>query len=471
MQFIKRTLLLFIAALLAYSCADENESPHYTGEIQFSFNPNATIKPEGRTVADFPDGSYLIVTIESTSGASIFTRERIDLVRVGYEYIGEPIAIPEGNFRLTDFWVVSPTQVLLYAAPKEGAPLADLVDDPLPQTFSINKDQLSNVDVQVIDVTDSSPQDFGYASFDLDVIRKFQITVFVAGENGLVLSSATATLLDGIDTLQLESLDAKVNTIGFVEDPDDTVTLAITRTGYARYTRKFTFNQLKHELGGNPLTVVLSPAVTFIALADASSFSPYSFRMSGIPGQIIIDWGDGTSDIFSIELNQMHEHVYTHSGKYFVSITGDLENITEFASSYGAAPIIDHIDVSAFTQLEDIRIGLTTSPASINLTKNKKLTSIMFRGNDMSEVIIAPDNILTYVSLDGPNRFTTASLETFVNILYQSVVASGRTGGYISLYAIWYETDNAMIGPPSRDTLNKLHSLRNDYGWQLDPIP
>jgi hypothetical protein len=471
MQLLKRTLLLFVAAMLAYSCADENESPRYTGQIQFSFNPNATIKPGGRTAAEFPDGSYLIVTIQSANGQAIFTREQVELVRVGDEYISEPLPLAEGNFRLTDFWVVSPSRVLLYAAPKESAPLADLVDDPLPLTFSVGKDQLSNVGVQVIDVSDTSPQDFGYASFDLEVVRKFQISVFTPSENGLEMSSATATLLDGLDTLQLESLDAKVNTLGFTEAPDDTMTLAITKPGYGRYTRKFTFNQLKQELGGTPLTVVLEPAVTFIALADANSFNPYSFRLSGTGGQFTVDWGDGTSSLFDIGAYETYEHVYTSSGTFFVSITGDLQNVVEFSSFYGLGPIVDHIDVAAFTELNDLRIGLTTSPTSIDLTKNKKLTSIMFIGNDMAEVIIAPDNILTYVSLDGPNNFTTASLEAFVDILYQSVVASGRTGGYISLYAIWYETDNAMIGPPSPATLHKLHSLRNDYGWQLDPLP
>lgn len=472
MQILRRTLLLLIAAVLAHSCADENESPRYTGEIQFSFNPNAAIKPGGRTTTDFPDGSYLIVTIQNASGTSIFTRERVDLVRVGDEYIGEPLALPQGSFRLTDFWVVSPTRVLLYAAPKEGAPLADLVDDPLPQTFSVSKDQLSNVGVQVIDAAGSSPQDFGYVSFDLDIIRKFQISVFTTGESGLTLSSATVTLLDGIDTLQLESLEAKVNTVVFTENPDDTVTLAITKPGYARYARKVTFNQLKAELDGDPLTVVLSPAVTFVALADANSPQDYSIRLSGPSGDIAIDWGDGTSGIYSIDSFDAQEHHYTYPGKYFVSITGDLQHVTDFYSFYGGGPMVDHVDVSQLSELNDIRIGLTISPPGIDLTKNKKLTALMLIGNDMSETLIAPDNILRSVSIDGPNNFTTASLDAFVNVLYQSVVESGRTEGYISLYALWYEyEDDTMIGPPSAEALIKLRSLRDDYGWTIAPNP
>lgn len=470
MQILRRTLLLLIAAVLAYSCADENESPRYTGEIQFSFNPDATIKPGGRTAADFPDGSYLIVTIQSISGAPVFTRERVDLLRVGDEYIGEPLPVPEGDFRLTDFWVVSPTRVLLYAAPKEGSPLADLVDDPLPQTFSVNKDQLSNVGVQVIDVSDSSPQDFGYVSFDLDVIRKFQISVFTTGDDGLTLSSATATLLDGIDTLQLESLEAKVNTFVFTENPDDTITLAVTKPGYTRYARKVTFNQLKEELDGDPLTVVLSPAVTFVA--DATSAWNYSIRVTGPSGEITIDWGDGTSGIYNLDTFDAQEHHYAYSGKYFVSITGDLTNVTDFYSFYGGGPMVDHIDVSLLTEMVDIRIGLTISPPSIDLTKNKKLTGLMLIGNNMGEILIAPDNILRTVSIDGPNNFTTASLDAFVNTLYQSVVESGRTEGYISLYAIWYEyEDDTMIGPPSAEALTKLRSLRDDYGWTIAPNP
>lgn len=472
MQILRRTMLLLAAAMLAYSCADENESPRSTGEIQFSFNPDATVKPGGRTAADFPDGSYLIVTIQNASGTPVFTRERVDLVRVGDEYIGEPLALPEGNFRLTDFWVVSPTRVLLYAAPKEGAPLADLVDDPLPQTFSISKDQLSNVGVQVIDVAGSSPQDFGYVSFDLEVIRKFQISVFTTGEDGLALSSATAAVLDGIDTLQLEALEAKVNTFVFTDDPDDTVTLAVTKPGYARYARKVTFNQLMEELDGDPLTVVLSPAVTFVALYDITNAQAYSIRVSGPSGSITIDWGDGTSGIYSLDANDAQEHNYAHSGKYFVSITGDLTSVTDFYSFYGGGPMVDHIDVSQLTEMVDIRIGLTTSPPSIDLTKNKKLTGLMLIGNDMSEILIAPDNTLQFISIDGPNNFTTATLDAFVNSLYQSVVTSGRTEGYLSLYAIWYEyEDNTMIGPPSADALTKLRSLRDDYGWAISPNP
>jgi hypothetical protein len=472
MQILRRTLLLLIAAVLAHSCADENESPRYTGEIQFSFNPNETIKPDGRIAADFPDGSYLIVTIQRAGGTPVFTRERVELVRVGDEYIGEPLAIPEGNFKLTDFWVVSPTRVLLYAAPKEGAPLADLVDDPLPQTFSVSKDQLSNVGVQVIDVTGSSPQDFGYVSFEFDIIRKLQISVFTTSESGLTLSPATVTLLDGIDTLQLEALEAKVNTIAFTQNPDDTVTLAITKPGYARYARKVTFNQLKEELDGDPLTVVLAPAVTFVALSDITNALDYSIRVSGPSGEITIDWGDGTSGIYSLDTDDAQEHDYAHSGKYFVSITGDLTSVTDFYSFYGGGPMVDHIDVSQLTEMVDIRIGLTVSPPSIDLTKNKKLTGLMLIGNNMSEILIAPDNILQTVSIDGPNNFTTASLDAFVNVLYQSVVESDRTEGYISLYALWYETGNdSMIGPPSEEALTKLRSLRDDYGWAISPNP
>src|SRR5688572_1281465 len=136
MKYLKISLLIFIVSATLQMCREEDEriTP---GKVQFSFNAKSNGNANGRTQDDFPAGSYLLVSMENSSGVEIFNKERMDLLTMGDGYISHPVELNPGSYEVTEFLVVSPYNEVLYATPKAGSPLASLVEHPLPISFSV----------------------------------------------------------------------------------------------------------------------------------------------------------------------------------------------------------------------------------------------------------------------------------------------------------------------------------------------
>ncbi len=135
----------------------------------------------------------------------------MQLLKVGSKYITEPIALHAGDYAITDFMLVDADNEVLFATPQAGSPLAGAVSHPLPYSFTVSADVASTLDVEVIAVGELDPEDFGYASFGIQVnnVNAFKLSVFIPGDNGLDLTDAQAFIMSGYDTLQLIDLEAE----------------------------------------------------------------------------------------------------------------------------------------------------------------------------------------------------------------------------------------------------------------------
>ncbi|HEY9045178.1 MAG TPA: hypothetical protein VIN08_04750 [Ohtaekwangia sp.] len=468
MRHLIRLSWLLCAVMLVHSCTEEENQSSVTGTVQFAFDPGKAIAPHGRVASDFPAGSYLIVSIADQSGRAILTRETINLVQAGNGYISDPIVLKSGNYNLTDFWVVGPGRVMLYAAPKAQSNFASLVDRPLPFAFHVSGNTLVQEAVQVVDVHESNPEDFGYVSFPVDVVRKFAVSVFIPDDNsGLTLTNAQAFIVDDSDTIHIHDLEAKTNTIPFEENPDDTLQLVIGKDGYSRYAKIFTYNQLKDELDGSPLVVVLKPALTFVA--DVPGWidppSPYVFDLNQTTGSFTIDWGDGSIELVTEWGHQLH--TYTKSGRYFVSVTGDLKNIVDQRFFYDDARFT-RVDLRHLTGMVYFGAGyMGVSPSVFDFSHNTKLEYIWLGALPLWEETIFPAGLkLQGLEIDGPNRLTTEDVDAAIDVLYQSVTHYGTQSGYFSYINV---VTNEVVGPPSPGGYAKLATLRDEYYWQIFP--
>jgi hypothetical protein len=454
--------------MLVQNCTEE-ESNRSTGNIQFVFDPGKIADPNGKTsAADFPAGSYLIVSIEDNSGHAIHTRKSINLIQVGDNFISDPLPLTSDSYKLTEFMVVRSDRALLYAAPKAQSPLAKYVDRPLPISFTVTENALLEEAVQVVDVKGSNPEDFGYISFGLDIVRKFGLSVFIPDDNSLSLTTAEAFLIMDDDTVHVQDLDAKVNTILFEEDPDDSVELVVIKDGYSKYVKMFTFNQLKDELDGNPLTVVFTQALTFtVDLPDwgGTEFN-FAFNITVLHVPVIIHWGDGTSDVLST--NESHySHAYDGPGKYFVDVTGDL-NVIEGLGFYYDDGRFTKIDLQHLKNLQSFGAGyMGTSPSVIDFSQNKKLEVALLGYLPELERVIFPAGVKLYgVDIGGPNKLTAQDVNEVIDLVYQSAVLNGIYDGYFS---VSNPVTNELTGPPSPESIAKLVTLRDTYAWQINP--
>lgn len=463
-HFITFTLL-FLVAVFLQGCKEEDNNLTGNGDIQFVLDPTGI---DGQVQSeDLPEGAYLIVSIQKADGSAVSTRKEVSLVQHGDKLISDPVALPVGDYKLTDFWVVGSGGVM-YATPRALSHLAEWVDRPLPFSFAVTNEVLMKEVVQAIDVSASNPADLGYVSFGLDVIRRFGLSVFIPEDDGLALTSGEAFILRDDDTLHIHSLAAQVNTIIFEEEPDESLELVVIKDGYGRYARAFTFNQLKAELKGNPVTAVLAPALTLVAdVPDYVAGSSYNFSVAAPEGSLTIDWGDGSSEILPVEANHILEHNYEQEGRYFISIKGDLETVI------GLGFVADHsritrIDLQHLTELNFFAMAETgISPSVMDFTNNKKLQDVTLVYMPELEQIILPAGLeLKALDIVGPNNLTTHDMDGVIDIVYQSALQYNTQDGYFQLHDLF---TNEMVGPPSAAGLVKLAILRDEYSWFVKP--
>ena len=197
----------------------------------------------------------------------------------------------------------------------------------------------------------------------------------------------------------------------------------------------------------------------------------FQFYMKG-SGSITIHWGDGSSSVHQFTDSwDTFSHGYATSSEYTIAITGDIKNITYFDTYYGMGAF-NAINFKRLAALEEISIGLTESSSEIDLTHNTKLKVVALAGMQQLEKLILPKHHnISHIYLDGPFKFDSEDVDGIIDNIYANAVAKNITGGRITLYREWYqeEGDMSMVGPPSASSIEKLHTLKNTYGWEVTP--
>jgi hypothetical protein len=250
--------LLTILFLFVISC--ENEEPSVKkGTLSFSFDANSA-SSNGRKAAQ-DDVKSLLVTIENTSGVKVYDRKQITLYSFGAEFISEPIELPSGDYRLTEFFVLNADNEVTYATPLEGSKLAHLVDDPLPIEFTIIRDQTAKVTPQVVAIDEfSNAEDFGYTTFSFDIVKtiSFQVAVFVYDTLTANFELTTSHLSITADDQSLFNQDLPDSTSKIVvKDGYSPYQLTITKPGYKPYAASFTAEALAEYHSGAVLKIIL----------------------------------------------------------------------------------------------------------------------------------------------------------------------------------------------------------------------
>lgn len=474
-----KLILFLLVTLITYSC-HEDESLQQ-GKIQFSFNNVSSSKTGGRKQTDdIPDGSALLISVSKSNGDSVFTLKKIELLKIGDSFTSTPLALPQGNYLLKDFLIVSVNNTVLFAAPKTGSSLAGLVKKPLPVTFSVAVNAVSNADVEVIDANHKAPEDFGYVSFGAHVVPSSGLPIAVfKGDNSsqINFTTATAYILHGQDTVLAKSVQPTVNNLYWTIEPGQSYTLVVIKDGYGKYKKVFRPDSLAAELNGQPLSIVLRPAFTLRWTSRQEVDLPRNpeILFGGITGsKFQVDWGDDSVNDF--ELTQSYntnsdwikniDHHYASNKNYFVSVTGDLNNLQFFQLLEGIVAIVDTVCITHLPALEEINIvGVDFRASGVDFSHNPSLRIINLSWLHLTTLDISQNPMLTEVFLDG-NKFSGAVMDKMIDDLYASVALSNRRNGFLSIKEnIFDPASTALIGPPSADRIPELHSLAHDYGW------
>jgi hypothetical protein len=455
---MKKTLFLSLVSLLTMflQCSEEPAVESGNEKVQFTVSISSQDVSGGRAKEDLPHGVSLLISINNSSGSPVLTHHPINLLHMGDGYITEPLELKPGKYSITDFLIVREPEIL-FATPKYGSPLASAVTRSLPSNFSVGKNSVSNIDMQVVSTKEKDPESFGYVSFTVDVVSPLQISVLLEENENVSFTTAQADIYDDENLLHTYSLGAKVNTIGFSEDPEKTYFLSIHKDGYGFYERYFTYNELLQELDTKPLKVVLRPTVEveFISIDGANESLGLSIEGEGRIR--IMGYGDfnGSHDL-PVEFTD----VFLPDGNYTIQITGDLDRITNFESFGYNSGIRKMTGLQHMTALKRLRPGMYLRN-ELDLRHNKNLTGLEIHIDNTDNILLPETHAIRgFVIITGPN-ITTPELDRMVGSIYRNAIEKTILHGTME-----FNTSNSP--PPSPETLSKMVELRDFYGWNIN---
>ena len=466
--------LLWMALLLwgttIQQCTEDGEILKLE-KVQFTCSLT-TLDPEGRIQFNNAP-TTLLLSLEDLAGNPVVTNKKISLLQVGGSFMSaEPLELLSGHYRITGFLLLADSATVLYATPRRGSPLAHLVEHPLPYKISVDKNTVSQIEMEVVDVTQNPPEDLGYASFLIHTINLLKIGVFATRDDQTDLTSAEAYVLRDADTIGNYSLPPALSLISFHGDPQDVYTLIVNKEGYKRYTREFIYSELTDTLDGNPLKVSLieEPIFTMSMNTDYLEGS-FTVTVAGAPGLLTVDWGDGTILSYGLDRDETGlQHRYTTRGAYLIKVTGDVEKITLFNSIIGNGPVTS-MNLRGLTDLEEIRYAFTSGPGVLDLTNSKKIRKIVMpQATDLISLLLPTENMITSIEINGPNLITTAEVDKIIDKVYRSAVSRNEMNGTF-VARDYFLPSEKLVGPPSASGLAKLRRLRDTYNWTITPNP
>jgi hypothetical protein len=255
-------LLTLTLILCLSSCQKENPEEVSIKEVEFSLGG---IIKSNKSAANLDDGdpvpSSILVTILDSNGDEIYNREPIDILRFGDAFVSEKINLLEGNFSLSEFFVLDADAKIVYAAPKEGSAFAQLVNDPLNIDFNTVDKEITEVQVEVLKAEYATPDKFGYGSFELNIVGTIDIQVAISAYDydteQLQLTTAELTVTDNEGNDVSISLGDSTNVIR-VRDSLVNYYISITKEAYASFVDTLSFTEIStFEVGKNVLKVTL----------------------------------------------------------------------------------------------------------------------------------------------------------------------------------------------------------------------
>ncbi len=172
---MKKYLHLFSATLLAILILSSCQQAEERGHLKFGLD--LTEDSALKAATDEREVVAALVSVQDINGGMVYDKEYLELIRFGDQFVTRSLMLSVGDFMLTEFMLIDASGEVVWATPKEGSRLANLVKTPLPQYFGIHPNETTSMDVQVVRVFEYQPGDFGYAEFNIDFVNRFCLKV------------------------------------------------------------------------------------------------------------------------------------------------------------------------------------------------------------------------------------------------------------------------------------------------------
>jgi len=264
MKALIKCLYVFLIPLAVFgiwSCENRNDDSTGKGKAEFSLNmpEDGSKSLSGSSLDDGTMSYHIMVSVEDLEGNIILSDYLIPVYVFGTGFTSENVELEAGDYNLTKFLVINPAGEVIYAAPVEGSPLAYLVNDPLPIGFSIFTDQVTKVAPEVLFVGNQTPDQFGYVSFGMQIIKPLDFWTIC------ILDCPVCAAPTQLTTAQLTvyaanrwhytfKLEAALNHL-VIRGGSDVYTFLLEKEGYVPQKLQFTARELMATTKENPLVL------------------------------------------------------------------------------------------------------------------------------------------------------------------------------------------------------------------------
>jgi len=269
---IKLVIATFLLSVFCLSSCTKkgNLDTSFKQDVTFSFEQKDLGIEASTTLksATKEDSRYIVVTIENSYGKKVYESKKLDLYNFSGSFITQPISLEDAGspYKVTQFLVLDENFKVIFATPIKDSKLAYLITEPLPVKFTVNK-KISKVILKVL-LADLIPmKDFGYVSFDFDIITPVRFLMRAQDYNPItktfqrINAKVLITGNPGNVILYNDSITAISDTIK-VKDGYLGYKISVSKRGYIAKDTTLTNAQLKTYLNSPILFSLQRETVT-----------------------------------------------------------------------------------------------------------------------------------------------------------------------------------------------------------------
>ena len=530
--------LILFSFFLLISCGSDDSPdngpevvPPQTKDISFSFdvaeisNKDAhKNKGVNETLLNkvIVDAVSVVITIQNESNTIIYNREKLDLTKVNDTYISSSISLDFGSYTITEFIVLDAQDNAIYLTPKDGSDMASNVTEALPISLTIGTSSDEQITFKVLDTNNLTADDFGYVSFDFEILNYYSLvisaTIYNSETESFELSSGVINIKGDGNAIYSGSLNPEEESYPVLKGYTE-YTIQVEKEGYETITRELTIEDIENS-EDEPYKLGLfknGQSIYFVSdlTEELKTIEFYLATQNDL--QYVFDWGDGAINTYTADLSTGISHDYDKNLEYTIRILGNIEAIYNFIADNNN--IIDIYDLSLTPDLIQIRldnnlltdvnlpqldrlgslsifnnqlssidvskltnlyfIGLSANQlTSIDISENTELTTLSVFNNQLSSIDISNntkldrlfvnDNLLTNIDISNnqelyqitlyDNEFDVEAMETIYSQLLNNVSSNNIINGTI------LSQDNATASQAIIDIANEL---TNDYNWEV----
>ena len=166
------TVTLVLLALSACKKSDYIITPIDNGEVAFKIT-NFSDKV-GKTQTLTP---HKVIYEFQDQAEELWEGELLPVPFGEDSFVSSSMELQVGEFSLTKFLVTDIDGAVIYATPVDGSEFSHLINYPLPIEFFITPNEETILSLEVVSVVDSTPEDFGYLSFNFNPIEAIELSI------------------------------------------------------------------------------------------------------------------------------------------------------------------------------------------------------------------------------------------------------------------------------------------------------